>query len=484
MNIRVEVMSFLHDAKIICEQLDDYLKVSVAGEGKVIDQPPITSIIDELKLEKWVTEGGLSHNEFKDFIATYLSYATRLHHPGYLGHQCAPSHYSGALAALMDGCINSVMSIYEMGPGAATLEFFMINWMLNQIGWQPQQPDETGVNINSSGAGVFVHGGSLANLLALVVARKKVLPDIMATGNAGDLAILVPADCHYSITKSAAIMGIGAQAIYNIPTDDQGKIISQQLPQVLDEVLADGMKPMALVANACSTSVGAYDPLASVAAFCQKQQLWLHVDGAHGASALLSAKHKNKLQGIQAADSVTWDAHKMLKTPSLSAALLVKERKDLATAMHHDASYLFHDKDQPGIDFIQRSVECTKPAIASKLFFVLAAVGEQGLAEYIDHQYDLTTQAYQYLQTQGDFECACAPESNILCIRITGSDAHQLAIRARLLAKGGFYLTTVVFKSKQYLRLVFMNENSSMHTVKQLLSEIRAASQSINGQNN
>ena len=110
---------------------------------------------------------------------------------------------------------------------------------------------------------------------------------------------------------------------------------------------------------------------------------------------------------------------------------------------------------QPGIDFIHRSIECTKPALASKLFFVLAAAGEQNMAAYIDRQYELAEQACEYIDAQPDFSCAVKPESNILCFRHVGDDALQLRIREQLLAQQAFYLTTVHYKGQQYLRLVF-----------------------------
>ena len=333
-------MAFEHDAQIILEALSEFLDHSISRQAPVINQAPMADLLADLKPTDWLETGGLEGQSLRDFVTRYLGYATRLHHADYMGHQCAPTHPSGALAALIDAHANTVSGVYEMGPGGASLEWVMLNWMLQKIGWTPQSLDAD----QASGAGVFVHGGSIANLLALIVIRKQVVPDIWDAGDPGNLALMVPDESHYSITKSAGIMGIGQQAIYTVPTDAAGRVIAAELEPVRQRLLADGKRPLALVANACCTSVGTHDDLHAMADFCERHDLWLHVDGAHGASALISDQQKSKLAGIERADSMIWDAHKMLKTPSLCAALMVKQKQHLETAMHHDASYLVHEK--------------------------------------------------------------------------------------------------------------------------------------------
>ena len=226
---------------------------------------------------------------------------------------------------------------------------------------------------------------------------------------------------------------------------------------------------MALVANACSTAVGIYDPLDEIGDFCREHDLWLHIDGAHGASALLSSQHRALLRGIHKANSLTWDAHKLLQTPVLCAALLVRDHRDLDSAFQQDASYLFHEKAQPGFDFIHRTVECTKAGLGLKLFLVLAALGERGLAETIEKQYALTAQAYAWIQDQEDFSCPVAPQSNILCFRIVGSDTLQLRVRDNLLTQGRFHISTTTFNNSRYLRLVIMNPHTKMEDIQNLI---------------
>ncbi|MEA3291009.1 MAG: pyridoxal-dependent decarboxylase [Pseudomonadota bacterium] len=466
--------SFLADSRIVAEALEAYRRQSVAGDAPVINQPPLGQSIEDLDLASLAREGGLTGPRLSGFLDTYLDATTRLHHPAYMAHQVANPHYGGALGSLIDGFTNNPMAIYEMGPAASAIEYFVINWMLEKVGWQPAPlttPDKA--DPRHFGGGVLTHGGSLANLTALIAARNRVAPEVWESGNPGDLALLAPDDSHYSIERAAGILGIGRNAIYRLEVDAAGAVIPDRLPNMLEQLRNDGRRPMALAANACSTAVGIYDPLQEIGNFCREYDIWLHVDGAHGASALLSPKHRHRLRGIEQADSLTWDAHKMLRTPALAAALLVRDHARLDNAFEQQASYLFHDKRQPGFDFIHRTVECTKSGMGLKLFMVLAMLGEEGLARYVERQYALTLKAWDYFRRQPDFETPVKPQSNILCFRTGDDDALQLRIRDQLNARGDFYLSTTAFNGTRYLRLALMNPDTGMREIERLTQRIR-----------
>jgi L-2,4-diaminobutyrate decarboxylase len=156
-----------------------------------------------------------------------------------------------------------------------------------------------------------------------------------------------------------------------------------------------------------------------------------------------------------------------------STAVLVKDFRTIDRAFQQEASYLFHEKEQPGFDFIHRTVECTKAGLGLKWFFVLAALGEQGLEKHVDDQFELARQSYDYIESQPVFECAAAPQSNILCFRLAGSDQLQLELRDKLIAQGEFYLSTAAFGGQRYLRMVFNHPHTSLDDIKQLIQNIR-----------
>jgi L-2,4-diaminobutyrate decarboxylase len=466
-------MSFLSDAEIVINALENYYQESISKKKPVINQVPLETLISDLDLSAHVADGGLSGERLAQFLAGYLESTTRLLHPAYLAHQVGTSHYAGALASLIDGFTNNPMAIYEMGPGAASIEWFIINWLLEKVGWQPQPlriPDNSD---KIFGGGVLTHGGSLANLTALLAARSKMAPQAWQEGNPRDLVLLAPAESHYSIARAAGIMGLGRNAVYPMAVDEKGVVIPQKLPEVYARLKNEGKSVFAVVANGCSTAAGLYDPIREIGEFCRAHDLWFHIDGAHGASALLSQKHKKRLDGVELADSLIWDAHKLMRTPSLCTAILVKDFRTIDQAFQQEASYLFHEKEQPGFDFIHRTVECTKAGLGLKWFFVLAALGEQGLETHVDDQFELARQAYDYIESQPEFDCAVAPQSNILCFRLAGSDQLQLDVRDKLIARGEFYLSTTAFGGQRYLRMVFNHPHTCLDDIKQLVQKIR-----------
>jgi L-2,4-diaminobutyrate decarboxylase len=472
-------VNFESDAKIVLEALKNYYEISVSGKEKVITQPCLTDIVRDLGLDGIIRKGGLTGAKLAAFLDRYLSMTTRLHHPGYMAHQVAVPHYSGGLAALVDGFTNNAMAIYEMGPPAAAIEAFVVNWMLEKIGWRPAPYPNNPPSPEVHGGGVLTHGGSLANLTALIAARSRLVPEVWEKGNPPDLALLAPAGSHYSIARAAGVLGIGGRAVYPMAVDSRGVVVPEKLPETLKLLRNDGKRPLALVANACSTAVGLYDPLSEIGDFCDAENIWFHIDGAHGASALISPKHRGLLTGAEKADSLVWDTHKLLRTPTLCAAVLVKDARTLDSAFHQEASYLFHEKEQPGFDFIHRTVECTKAGLGLRFFAVLASLGEENLAAYIDGRFDLARRAWEYFATRPDFECAVPPESNILCFRFRGGDGLQLDIRDRILSEGNFYISSTEFGGKRWLRLALMNPDTGMEDIRSLADHVVKAATSI-----
>lgn len=464
-------MSFESDARAVVEVLGAFLSDSQRGVGPVLSQPPLAQLAERLGLDRWIRQGGLTGVALGAFVQEYLGASTRLHHPGYMAHQVAVPHPSGALGSLIDGLCNNAMAIYEMGPAATATEFEVLRWMLEKVGFTPP-PRPPAAPVGPCGGGVLVHGGSLANLTALAAARSRADPRAWDDGPQGDLVVIAPPEAHYSIARAVGVLGLGQRALRPAPVDDDGRVVPDRLPAALARLEDEGKRPMALVAAACSTGAGLFDPLHELGALCRERGLWLHVDGAHGASALLSERLKPRLKGIELADSVVWDAHKLLRTPTVCAAVLARSSEDLDRAFRQEASYLFHEKDEPGFDFIHRTVECTKAALGLRLFLVLAAEGEAGLGRYVDRQAELAQQAAALIARQPRLELAVTPELNIVCFRAEGSDARQLELRRHLVARGRHYVSTTLFRGRRWLRLALMSPQTTAADVERMLEEL------------
>lgn len=466
-------MAFQDDCATALTALQAYEARARRRSGRVIEQPPMAQLARELDPGRWLAQGGLEGAAFARFLEAYLAAATKLHHPGYMAHQVAVPHPMGAVAALVDAFTDNAAPVYEMGPSAALLEFALLNWMLAKAGWEPQPlPGAGNVARQASGGGVLVHGGSLANLTALMAARGRVAPEAWRTGIPRDLVLVAPEGCHYSIARAADLLGLGRGALVAPPVNDDGVIVPGKLTGFLRDLGDRGSRVLAVVANACSTAAGLFDPIRPIAEACREAGVWLHVDGAHGASVLLSDRLRSLLDGVELADSLVWDAHKMLRAPIVCAAVLVRDRRDLEQAFHQEASYLFHEKDQPGIDLIHRTLECTKGALGLRAFLALAGTGEWGMARYVERQADLAREAARVLAGQPGFEVAVEPSLNIVCFRVAGSDELQLELRRRVLERGERYITTTTFRGRRWMRLALMNPETELEDVRRLVEEL------------
>jgi L-2,4-diaminobutyrate decarboxylase len=455
---------FTDAAELAVERLAAYVDESQRGASPAVTRPPLDDLISALDLRAVIRTGGMDRDRFADFLDGYLERTTRLHHPGSLAHQVASPDVPSALADFIHGAINNPMAIYEMGAAGAAIELVVIEWMLEKIGWSAP-----------ASAGVLTHGGSLANLTALLAARARVAPEAWEQGTPRDLALLAPPSVHYSVRRAVAILGLGEDALIDLETDELERIRVDRLADALDRARAAGRRPMALVAASCATATGLHDELPGIADFCEQHGIWLHVDGAHGASALLSPKHRALLDGIERADSVIWDAHKMLRTSSLCAAVLVRRGSDLTDAFHQKGSYIFYGEGS-GADIIDRAVECTKATLGLKLFLNLAWRGERGLGDYVAGQYDKTRGFYELIRNRPGFECPYRPESNILCFRLQGTDSdRQVAIRDHLLAGGHFHLSSAEIGDERYLRISVMSPATDEQTIERLLDAVEEA---------
>lgn len=467
-------MVTVEDWTAVRDALQQYLATAQDHSGPVIQQPPIAELASSLAVDEWILRGELRGSALAQFLRTYLGASTRLHHAGYMAHQVAIPEPLAAVGALVEAITNNVGNLYEMGPAATTIEFALLNWMLRKVGWKAMPAPGVashGEDARIIGGGTFTNGGSLANLTALFAARSRVSPHAWRAGIPHHLVVIVPESAHYSIARAVDLLGLGQDSMVAPPTTPDGRIRPDALGPLIQELWCQGREILAVVATAGATGSGLFDDLEAIGSVCQETATWLHVDGAHGASALLSDVHRHLLAGVVRADSLTWDAHKMLRTPALCTALLVRDHRVLDAAFHQDASYLFHDKDQPGVDFLHRTLECTRSGVGLRLFLALAAHGERGIAGYIDRQVALAKEAGAYLASTPGITLAVEPEFNIVCFRVEGNDGLQLEIRRRLLVHGDHYVTTTRLRGQRWLRLALMSPATEIDDIRRLVIE-------------
>ncbi|GMV07271.1 MAG: aspartate aminotransferase family protein [Gemmatimonadota bacterium] len=468
--------AFARLAEDVVASLREHMEACADPEADAIRLAPLEDVTAALGVRELLREGGLGPGH--PFLRAYLEGATRLHSPNCMAHQVAATLYPSAVADLIAGFTNNATSIYEMGPTAVAVELAVVDWMIEKVGWNRPSVGAAGDGRVDPG-GVLTHGGSLANLTALLAARAVAAPEAWKEGVPQNLAILAPASAHFSLSRAAGIMGLGTDGIYLLPADPWERVLPDQIHRVHARAVADGKRVAALCANACATATGLYDPLEECGLWCRENDVWFHVDGAHGASALISQKERHRMRGADLADSLVWDTHKMLHTSALCAAVLVRDVRTLTAAFRQDADYVLHERaDPPGPDLLPRTVECTKPAIGLKLALNLAVYGEAGLARRVESLYERTRSLARVIRTHASFDVPFEPQSNILCFRYRpGDDNAQERLRERLLADGRYYVSSATLGGRRYLRLTIMSARTTDDTVRGLLERIEALAQ-------
>jgi L-2,4-diaminobutyrate decarboxylase len=403
--------------------------------------------------------------------------AIHLAHPMYMGHQVAPPLPHAVLADALTSLLNNSVAVWEMSPTGTFVEGQVVRWMTELLGYPP------------SSDGTLVSGGSAANLTGLLAAREAAFPGTWEAGSAGALAearpvVLVSAQAHYSIERAVGLMGLGADAVLTV-AEREGRMDVGALERMLRELRASGRTPLAVVATAGSTATGRFDDLSAIADAAERDGVWLHVDGAHGASFLCSPRLRHHLRGIERADSVAWDPHKMMFMPISAGAVLVRDRRHLDAAFRQSAPYLFHARpgeDRP-LDIGQRTLQCSKRLDALKLWICLRHYGLEHFAALQERTVEHTRLLHRKLVEAPDFEPAHEPESNILCFRhlpegLRGAgpeevDAFQARLRERYNASGRGWITATALEGRRVLRVTLINPLTAGEHLDRLLDGLR-----------
>lgn len=467
----------------LAEMLGEHLRVVQGGEGPVLNwEAPATNIalarsqLDEAESAPAIDISSMLAR-LECLVQESLDRGQNLHHPHYAGHQVPASLPLAALFDATTTLTNQVMAIYEMGPWATAVEHAIIEQLGEAIGFEP-----------GTFGGLVTSGGSLANLTALLTARNVSLENSWSQGlspKSPGPVLVTHAEAHYSVTRSAGILGIGAEQVVRVPVDSARRMDVAQLDELLAGLRQRNVPIVAVSAGACSTPVGAFDPLPEVAEVCRRHEVWLHVDAAHGGAACLSARHRHLVHGLELADSVVCDAHKMLFMPALCAMVFYRHREHRYATFQQVAPYLF-DPSASGMaefDSGMSNLECTKRAAAMGLWGVWSLFGRRLFEALVDSTFDVAARFYELLREQPDIEPFCQPECNIVVFRYLPTelqdaspekiDAFQLALRRRVVKSGDYYLVQIRLDGRDYLRATIINPLTTLDHLRGLLDGLR-----------
>jgi len=476
----------------LAELLAAHFRTVQASEGNVLNwiPPPenFRRALESLRDSHVDVSTDVRTTEFVDqfgrLVQLALDRGHNLHDPRYVGHQVPATIPIAGLFEAIGSATNQPMAIYEMGPWSTSVEQALITELTGYIGW----------NAGSS-AGILTHGASLANLTALLVARNVALPQSWEQGTprSGPPPVLISqADAHYCISRSAGILGLGTDQVVKVPLDARRRMDPAALAETITRLKQAGHPIIAVVACACATPIGAFDPLEPIADLCERHGIWLHVDAAHGGAALMSPRYRHLLAGIERADSLTWDAHKMLFVPALCAFLFYRNKQHSYEAFRQNAPYLFDPTWNPEWQDFEsglRTIECTKRAAAFGLWGVWSMFGPQLLSDLVETTFDLGRVLYDKLEQAADFVALHEPQCNILVFRHVPAELQDAApellsefqwkLRTAVVQSGEYYVVPTMFNGVAALRVTLINPLTTADHLDNLLDTLRRTGRQI-----
>lgn len=410
-------------------------------------------------------------------LDTIIAHSVRTLHPRFFNQNFAGADPAAIVGDCLGAALNTTLATYEAAPVFTLMERALISRLAALAGWSTHE-------------GLFLAGGSLANLHALQLARVRVDPDCRERGVTGPrLVAFTSAHAHYSLKKSVELLGLGRRSLIVVACDAHGRMRPEALADAIQAARTRGERPFLVNATAGTTVLGAFDPLPQIAELCRQHDLWLHVDGTFGASALFSPNQRQRMLGVEHADSLAWNLHKMIGVPQQCSALLVRHPGLLKTTFATHAEYLFQpDKPHADLDTGDLGFPCARRNDVLKLWLTWKFHGDAGLAARIDHAVALADTLAERIRSDPRFALAAPPSWVNLCFwwlppplrpltRSPTSDAtlHALAplIKTRLLAEGRTMLAyQPIGDAPNCFRLLIINPSVTLADLELVLAEI------------
>lgn len=409
----------------------------------------------------------------EDVFTLMRDFGLHVGHPGYYGLFNPTPSFMGVIADLLVAAFNPQMGAWHHSPAGVETERHLVRYFADAFG------------LPESAYGHFTSGGSEANLTAISVALARQYPRL-ANGGLRSLerqpVMLASEESHHSLDKSAQQVGLGRDALIRVPV--QGPTAGMD-PAALEETInrcrADGLDPFLVVATAGTTNAGIIDPLREIGALCRREKIHFHVDGAWGGSIILSDKLNGLLDGIELADSIIIDPHKLLSVPMAAGMFLCADKAWQTSAFDLDPAYVPHSK-AAGMDNYRLSMQFSRRFIGLKLFMTLAAAGRDGMARTIEGQVEMGERLAAKLEADG-WKVVNGAALALVCFENpewTGLEAeeiamHNEAVAGQVVDAGGSWISTTRTVGKPVLRACVTSYRTRESDLERLVSALHQA---------
>ena len=435
-------------------------------------QPAIDERLHELLRSALPADGSSAIGALED-AARILDTSLAQPRPRFFAFVGSSGLEIGVLGDLLASCFDVNLALWA--GAASEVEEQAVRWVSEFIGFP-------------AAAGAFTSGGTISNVTALAAARERALPGTRRTGMRDTLrgALYCSREAHYSVVRSAELLGIGADQVRALPLRDLRRVSPEAVAEAIDRDRAAGIAPIAVVATAGTTLTGAVDAIDALADVCAERGTWLHVDGAYGVAAATTPSAGDLFVGLDRADSVTLDAHKWLFLPKACGVVLVRRREDLHGALAHEEDYVPHDR--PDHHMVDITLEYSRPFRALKLWLAFRAHGADAIRDAIERNLRQARLLYAEVSGCDDLELLCAePQLSIVPFRhvppgVADVDAHNLRLVAALQETGDVWVAPATVDDKVCLRPCIVNYRTTDDDVRALVALVREAGRTIAAQ--
>jgi sulfinoalanine decarboxylase/sulfinoalanine decarboxylase/aspartate 1-decarboxylase len=406
----------------------------------VADHVPTSELYQVLDLD--LNEEGTGEEQFEKALTDLVLSTPRTATNAFFNQLFGGRNAKAVLGDLLAVVLNNSMYTYKAAGPQIGVEKVIIRKVCDMIGWDK----------NSDGA--FAPGGSMTNFMSMLMARDKFSSDIRHNGANQKMTVYTSKESHYSIPKNAAFSGIGRDNVRYIQTDDKGIINIDVLQAAIEKDVAAGYNPVLVNLTAGTTVLGAFDPIRPVREICDKYNVWIHVDGAYCGSVLFSEKYKHLIDGVELADSFSFNAHKMIGTPLTCSLIFVKDKKHLYDSFSNDAEYLYQT-DHDEFNLGKTSLQCGRRNDALKFWTLWKSLGTKGLEKIVDQQFILADVARDYIRSNSDYTMYSYDESISICFNYKNIPARDIC--TALYEKSELMVGYGSFGEDEFIRLVTIN---------------------------
>lgn len=425
-----------------------------------------------------------SIDQVSEALRTVIANSVSLSHPATIAHLHCPPLMASLAAEVVISALNQSMDSFDQAPIATVVEQKWFRWLCAEAG------------LPSTASGTFTTGGSQSNYFGLLLARdafvqkhwnwsaqKSGLPE-----QARRLRILCSEVAHFTVEKSASQLGLGTDAVVRVAVDGRFRMEIRGLRDALCSLRSQSLLPMAIVATAGTTDFGSIDPLAEIAVLAGGVGAWLHVDAAYGGALLFCDKHRSKLGGIERADSMAIDFHKLFWQPIPCSAFLLRETAQFDLIKMH-ADYLNPEAhEHEGIpNLVTNSLLTSRRFDALKPWISFQSLGRHKLAAMLDRTIGLAQHAAEVIRGTPQLELLCEPQISTVVFRYVppgerNADLINSALPQRLFERGEAIIGHTRVRGRQCLKFTCMNPTVTEKQLEELIHTVIAQAQALLGE--